>query len=74
MDGQLPTGFTDSSFRGMNPPPVVDPVEEEEEVTEVAALGDLFAIAFEGGSFNLFAFLGACFQYPAVCFNPINWF
>ena len=73
MDGQLPTGFTDSSYRGMNPPAVVDPVGED-EVTEVAALSDLFALAFADGSFNLFAFIGACFQYPAVCFNPINWF
>ena len=60
MDGQLPTGFTESTYRGMNPPPVVTP-EEEEEVGEPAALDDLFAIAFADGKFNLFAFLGACF-------------
>ena len=67
MDGQLPTGFTNSSYRGMP-----TPVEEEEIVVE--ALSDLFAIANAEGKFNLFALIGACFQYPAVCFNPFNWF
>ena len=74
MDGQLPSGFTDSSYRGMNPSPSEEEDPGEEESIEVAALDDLFAIAFADGSFNLFAFLGACFQYPAICFNPVNWF
>lgn len=74
MDGQSPSGFTDSTYRGMNPttdptnPNPTDPTEPEEP----ASLTDLFALAFADGV-DIFAFLAVCFTYPGVCFNPLNW-
>ena len=63
MDGQAPSGFTASTYRGMNPSPIEeDPGEEGEGVIEEPeSLTDLFAMAFTDGNFNLFAFLGVCF-------------
>jgi len=71
MDGQYPSGFTDSTFRGMNPEDndyPTDPVDPDAPTS----LTDLFALAFTDG-ISIFAFLAVCFSYPAVCFNPANW-
>lgn len=75
MDGQSPSGFTDSTYRGMNPGPIEEEPEEEVPVEDLepATLDDLFTVAFADG-FDLFAFFAVCFTYPDICFNPLNWF
>jgi hypothetical protein len=77
-DGSLPTGFTDSTYRGM-PLPVTDDVPatvEEPIVWAEATLTDVFSSAFEDGILlGGIALLGLCFgEAAAICFNPFNWF
>lgn len=76
MDGKTPSGFTKSTYRGMNPSssPTDGTEEEEEEITEPTGLSDLFAMATVDGVFDFFAFIGICFANFMVCFNPIAWF
>lgn len=54
MDGQSPSGFTTSTYRGMNPSNDVDGgsnggTTEEETLIEPEKLGDLFALAMVDG-------------------------
>lgn len=72
-DGSLPTGFTESTYRGMLPDDV--PVEEPIVWAE-ATLADVFSSAFDNGLLlGGFALIGLCFgEAAAVCFNPFNWF
>lgn len=81
MDGQTPSGFTQSTYRGMDPSANTETGDgtdgtdgEEEVVEEPAALSDLFALAAGDGGFDLFAFIGICLAYWEVCFNPLSWF
>jgi hypothetical protein len=69
-DGSLPTGFTESTYRGMT-------VASDEVVEEpIESLADVFAAAFEGGFFSAgLTILSLCLgEAAAVCFNPFNWF
>jgi hypothetical protein len=71
MDGQEPSGFTTSTYRGMNPPATtVTPITE---VIVIEKFSDIFATALAGDNF-VFAVIAICFTYPMVCFNPANWF
>ena len=70
MDGQEPSGFTRSDYRGMDPPQ--DEPEDKEETIELESLGDLFNKALEEDNF-LFAFVSLCYLNPYVCLNPANW-
>ena len=67
-DGQLPTGFTESTYRGMNP--------DEEETAEISNLVDLFSAALEGGFFTAgLTILSLCFgEAMSICFKPLYWF
>jgi hypothetical protein len=74
MDGQEPSGFTSSTYRGMTTTTTGTDTTTTTTTTKVVEnFADIFSTAFESDNF-VAAIFAICFTYPAVCFNPMNWF
>lgn len=73
MDGSSPSGFTNSTYKGMDNTdwkPVVAPPAD----TEVNSFGDMIAAARDKGNFFLIRLFTRCFFInPFICFFPWNW-
>lgn len=68
-DGSEPSGFTSSTYRGMDgwTAPVEEPVDDE-----ICSLADIIDAAREG--FFPWLIVKVCFMdAPRICLNPTKW-
>ena len=80
MDGQKPSGFTNSEYKGMTyvaPPPAPTPKPEPEPEVEIPdepkTVVEFFITIFKSDDI-IGAIIAICWLYPQVCFNPFFWF
>jgi len=74
MDGTSPSGFTASSYKGMDNKDWMPAAVEDKGDGKVNSLGDMFAEARDAGNFFLVRLAVRCFFInPMVCFLPWRW-
>ena len=70
-DGQTPTGYTSSAYRGMNGWTAADNTVVVAD--EICGLADIFDAARVEGFFWWQLFRTCLMDAPNICLNPLNW-